>query len=187
MAKKSKMKAMPIQSLAVIVLSALVLTLLFLPVISMTAGALGLSGDAEPYTAGKLLAGLGVNDENIGDKSAEEIATRVLFFSENGENSGLAKFFTIMCLVSFVLGVLTILAAVASIFMKNDGKILKGSVVLQLLAVIVTFILAIVMTSKFSGQILLVTYTAALGIGAILPLVGAVLAAVVPFVKLGKK
>lgn len=168
MAKKSKKGGLGfIASILVAVLSVLVLIILFTPVLGQHGTSIIGNTDTQNYTTTDLLGMM--NDNSI------------LFFK--GDNAGLAKTFTVFCLISFIISVAVIALAVLGIFFKKLSGYVKYAALAQLLLVVITFILAIVMTSKFSGDFGgLAGIKTTLGIGVILPLVGAVGAAVVPFV-----
>lgn len=188
MAKKAKVKRSPLTCLIVAVACALVLLVLFCPVVTMhvSGGIGGLQGETEktPLTLVDMLQGMGVNSDNVTDASGNALTAYTAFFA--GDKSE-AKVYTVFLLIAVIVACVGVVAGVLGIFFKNIGKYVKFVGAATLLFALVAFIMGFVTGGAYSGSLDIVgfitgNYTVSIGWATIVAFVGSVVAGVTPFV-----
>lgn len=124
----------------------------------------------------------GMSDKAVGDMSDAGRSAKALFFGNDEKTQ--AKWFTVLSLVTAIVGCIGIVLAVVSLVVPKLYGYIKYVGALLALIAIVTFVFAIVCTNVYSSSssIANAKSTVSLGVGAILSLVGGLGAVAVPFV-----
>ncbi len=188
MAKKAKVQRSPLTCLIVAVACAIMVLVLFCPVVTIhvSGGIGGLQGETEktPLTLVDMLQGMSVNSENMGDASSSALTAYTAFFA--GDKSE-AKVYTVFLLISVIVAFVGVVVGVLGIFFKQIGKYVKFVGAAALLFALVSFIMGFVTGGAYSGSMDIVgiitgSYTVAIGWATIVAFVGSVVAGVAPFV-----
>ena len=185
MARRKKVKGVGfICLLAFAVMCVLTVLNFALPLLSSTSKGevVGIGGSSsQDYGLFDLLDGM--SDKSLSDKTDGGKAASV-FFTDDEKTQ--ANWFTILSLITAIVGCIGIVVAVVGIVMPKFGGYVKYVGALLALLAIVTFIFAIVCTNVYSSSTDVIvasgSFTVKLAVGSILSLIGGLGAAVVPFV-----
>ena len=185
MAKRKVRKANFIGVVLFAVMCVLAVLNFALPLLSWqgSASILGITASNDKTTDFGLFGMLeGMSDKAVGDLSDAGRSAKAMFFTNDEKTQ--AKWFTVLSLVTAIVGCIGIVLAVVSLVVPKLYGYIKYVGALLALIAIVTFVFAIVCTNVYSSSssIANVKSTVSLGVGAILSLVGGLGAVAVPFV-----
>ena len=183
MAKRKVRKANFIGVVLFAVMCVLAVLNFALPLLTSQGGASGI-GSTEKTSYGLFGMLDGMSDKAVGDLSDAGRVARTRFFLDDEKTQ--AKWFTVLSLVTAIVGCIGIVLAVVSLVVPKLYGYIKYVGALLALIAIVTFVFAIVCTNVYSSSaslgITTIKSTVELAIGSILSLVGGLGAVAVPFV-----